>query len=260
LTLYWTSLRATPTDYQVFVHLVDASGAKLDQRDVQPLNGARPTHLWEPGDVVPDPYEFSLPATLAPGKFRFAIGLYQPSAGDRVPIIASDGEPVADHLLIGTFTIPDPTLDLRAIHHRREALVGDLPIIKLLGYDLIPDLLAPGETLNLVLYWQALRPMDLDYTIFIHLLDEQGQLLAQQDGPPVQGRAPTSLWYPGETIKDSHSLTLDLSTPVGKYTLSIGWYHWSTGERLSWSEAGGQRLPEDALDLSAQVVVTESRP
>ena len=36
---------------------------------------------------------------------------------------------------------------------------------------------AAGQPLDVTLYWQALSPPPDDYTVFVHLLDEQGQIV-----------------------------------------------------------------------------------
>jgi hypothetical protein len=41
--------------------------------------------------------------------------------------------------------------------------------MKLLGYDLVPDRVRPGEAATLTLYWQSLAAMDQDYSIGIHV-------------------------------------------------------------------------------------------
>ncbi|MEJ2210344.1 MAG: glycosyltransferase family 39 protein, partial [Anaerolineae bacterium] len=40
---------------------------------------------------------------------------------------------------------------------------------RLLGYSLGSEEVAPGETVNVTLYWQVLAPLDEDYTVFVHL-------------------------------------------------------------------------------------------
>ena len=73
--------------------------------------------------------------------------------------------------------------------------------VRLLGYALNADEVAPGETLLLTLYWQALAPMEERYTVFTHLLDGSGQFRAQVDSEPQGGGWPTDRWTPGELVR-----------------------------------------------------------
>ncbi|MEA3340199.1 MAG: glycosyltransferase family 39 protein, partial [Chloroflexota bacterium] len=109
--------------------------------------------------------------------------------------------------------------------------------IALLGYDLEPESPAPGDTLHLTLYWQALRPLTRPYNVFTHLLDSEGQLVGQQDNAPLRDTAPTTCWLPGEIIADPYDIPVDSQTPPGDYVLATGFYFWMTGERLPVSGA-----------------------
>jgi hypothetical protein len=94
--------------------------------------------------------------------------------------------------------------------------------LALLGYNQTGD--------SLTFYWQALAPMSQDYTAFVHLLDEQGNLLAQHDGQPQAGDYPTSIWAAGEIVTDT--ITLPIPAGDSPYQLAIGVYLLATLERL----------------------------
>ena len=102
-----------------------------------------------------------------------------------------------------------------------------------------------ADHLNLTLYWQtAVRP-DVPYTVFLHLVDANGSIVAQQDVMPQAGTLPTTCWQPRTVIADEH--TLDISTlPEGSYTLQAGLYDQGTGVRL------GEAVILTAVSLPAQ--------
>ncbi len=89
-----------------------------------------------------------------------------------------------------------------------------------------------GGSLAVLLHWEALRAARQDYSVFLHLLDAAGQLVAQADGYPRGGLRPTTIWQAGETIVDIRRIELPLDLPEGEYTLVVGWYDWRTGDRL----------------------------
>ncbi|GAB4474218.1 MAG: hypothetical protein Kow00124_13950 [Anaerolineae bacterium] len=90
---------------------------------------------------------------------------------------------------------------------------------------------APGGVL-VHLRWEAAAPVDIDYSIFVHLFDVNGGLIAQQDGQPRAGYAPLTTWQPGVPVDDRRLIVLPESLPPGEYRLFVGMYNWMTGERL----------------------------
>ena len=111
-----------------------------------------------------------------------------------------------------------------------------------------------GERLDVFLFWRSLRPAPLNYTQFIHLLDEDGQRWAQRDREPLDTTYRTSEWEPGEVIIDRFRLTVDPAAPPGTYTLLVGWYYLETGERLPVVDEAHEVVGDHVL-LSQKVTV-----
>ncbi len=105
-------------------------------------------------------------------------------------------------------------------------------VARLLGYRLEPATPVPGRPLTVVLYWQALAPVETPYKVFVHFVGPDGRILAQHDAFPANNTLPTDLWVPGEVIEDPHPLTLPSDLPPGAYTLRVGLYHPDTLQRL----------------------------
>ena len=72
--------------------------------------------------------------------------------------------------------------------------------------------------------------MEEDYTVFVHMLDEDGQRVTQHDAWPQAGNFPTSLWVAGEYVADDYAFVDDLAP--GRYDILVGFYLASTGQRL----------------------------
>ena len=83
---------------------------------------------------------------------------------------------------------------------------------------------APGDILQLALFWHTDASIDQRYKVFLHLLDENGQLVAQRDSEPGSTLKPTTIWQPGEPITDNHGLLIPSDLPPGSYTLTLGLY------------------------------------
>jgi hypothetical protein len=119
--------------------------------------------------------------------------------------------------------------------------------IELLGYDLTPGPYQRGQPIRFALYWQAMTPPSLSYTIFAHLLDSQGTLAAGWDNPPCHGTCPTNTWRARETIRDEYSLSLDRGCQAGSYRLEIGLYNPATSQRLPLLATPGQARGDRVL-------------
>ncbi len=108
---------------------------------------------------------------------------------------------------------PNPTLDVR---------FGDA--IHLRGYTLSGDTVAPGDILQLALFWQAEIPISTHYKVFVHVLSTDEDIAAQVDREPGGGLVPTTIWQPGQTVVDRYGLTIPSNAAPGRYRIAIGLY------------------------------------
>jgi hypothetical protein len=113
---------------------------------------------------------------------------------------------------------------------RREVL-GDS--IGLAGYGLPTASVTPGGLVLVNLYWRVLKPPQSDYTVFVHVVNAQGQLVAQFDRPPGGGALPTSLWQTGDIWRDVYPVPLPPDMAPGTYAVRVGMYTWPSLERLA---------------------------
>jgi hypothetical protein len=104
--------------------------------------------------------------------------------------------------------------------------------ILLLEARLEADDVRPGGMLTVVLVWQGRRPIERDLTVFTHLQNSAHVVVAQHDGPPVDGRRPTSGWRPGEPHLDLHRIRIPDRLPPGRYQVVAGMYLPATGDRV----------------------------
>jgi hypothetical protein len=95
--------------------------------------------------------------------------------------------------------------------------------------------LAPGEAIDLVLYWRTRAALTVSYNVFIYVFDAQGNLVAQVDSVPGDGVYPTTKWVPGTSIHDRHQIILPGDLKAGQYQLVVGLYDSQSGMRLNAS-------------------------
>jgi hypothetical protein len=111
--------------------------------------------------------------------------------------------------------------------------------MRLLGYQLAEAAITPGQTLHLKLFWQSEIAMDRNWSIFVHVVDDQGVIVAQRDRYPGNGLLATTLLAPGQTIADSYAIPIPDVTVAGTGAhLEVGLYDLADGTRLLLTSGG----------------------
>lgn len=108
-----------------------------------------------------------------------------------------------------------------------------------LGYDQTPSTARPGDALALTFYWAADAVPPADWTTFIHLLDANGEKVAQVDRIPGGAFLPPTAWQPGQVITDQYELVLPETLAPGRYRLIFGAY--SGDQRFVWEDGRAEQ-------------------
>lgn len=148
----------------------------------------------------------------------------------RYHLYAWPDSPLVSHLSRATATtgLGGPTeLVQGPAHHRLEetAVFGDT--FELLGYQVDGE--TADQSLDLLTFWRVTQPPFTDLKIFVHLLAEDGQIVAQHDALDVR---PQGL-QPGDEMAQLHIIPLPESLPSGQYVLQIGLYWAGDFSRLT---------------------------
>ncbi|MEM7332599.1 MAG: glycosyltransferase family 39 protein, partial [Chloroflexota bacterium] len=223
LVLYWQAKQVPTESYRVVLTLLDGRGVPVKEiRNLHP--GFNRTSTWEAGQVIRDVYTFPEALEQAPVAYDVLVSLEPEFSEERLPL--QDSPESADATWAGLVKRgPD------------EAVFGETAVsqnanfnnqISLIGLDREPTVV--DNTIQFGLIWQSERRVDINYTVFVHLLDENNEIVEQSDGQPTEGIYPTAAWAPNEQILDRrHWVT---SAPSGNYRLQIGLYDLQTGVRL----------------------------
>lgn len=238
IALYWQPQQRLDADYTGFVQLLDAQGNKVAQANDHLAGGTYyPTSLWRPGEFVRDVFSMTVPADLPAGPYTLLAGMY------RLDDQTGDVQPLAPPIEVGKVgRLPNTATALGVPARPVNAELNDR--VLLVGYTLGPL----QDSLPVAIYWKTQRWLDRDYTVFVHLLDERGQIVAQSDSQPAAGLAPTSIWGPGTLVYDAHRLRLPANLQPGRYRLLVGMYDAETGQRLPVTDAPSPG-PNDAILL-----------
>jgi uncharacterized membrane protein len=273
------ALRPLDEDLFVALYLMDEWGVLRGATLVdQPALVWYPTHRWQPGERVRVTFNTLPWYTRTLPAYRLAVGVlrgrdpWQPAA--RLTPQPPPDSPYAIRLPAGgsllelarlrqdVFGMPQggPTERQFAVPRALrgiQASFGDQ--IRLLGYDVRPvqcdDTGRPGGSgcwLGVVLHWQARSAPTLDYTVFVHVVDQpgtadSGRIRAQRDAPPDDGAYPTRRWLPGEVVEDAVRVELPVVIPAGPYDLVLGLYDPATGQRLPVLDAAGQAIDDKVM-------------
>lgn len=127
--------------------------------------------------------------------------------------------------------------------------------IRLENYELTRARVRRGEMIGLILYWQATQKPDKDYTVFVHLTDADGRMIAGVDSQPREGRAPTSQWRLFELIPDGHVLGIPEDVAIGSILcLEIGLYYLPTMQRLAIVDSLGTPFADRLILAPIEVI------
>lgn len=131
--------------------------------------------------------------------------------------------------------------------------LGDEVLLR--ACDLGNDRLKPGELLRFTLYWRALRPMQENYTVFVHVARADGSILAQRDVQPRGGAHPTSSWVTDEWVADPYEVSIPSDAPLDIYWLKVGMYSQATMQRLPVVDPGQATALQDSILIKELRVV-----
>ncbi|MBI5031829.1 MAG: glycosyltransferase family 39 protein [Chloroflexi bacterium] len=235
ITVYWRALDRIDEDFSVSIRLLDAEGKIIGRWDAFPGGGLYPTRVWEPGEVIQDNYR--VPVSLeahGPAVGSIQVGLYR-----RVPLQDLTARDPQGNLVtptIARFKI-DGQSNVQVVNPVDHNFGDQMALI---GY----TRQISSDSLLVKLDWRALASMTEDYTVFVHLIDAQGNTLTQNDSQPQHSKYPTSFWDKGEIVIDPHPLTIPRDLSPGQYRIEIGVYRASDGTRLGLSDGSSSIIIE----------------
>ena len=263
--LIWRTARWIDEGEVVFVHLVDRAGRMLARADFLPRQGLYPTVLWYPNWPWRDRLSLPVAADAPAGAADLLVGLYPDGEPQRGLPASVDGRILGDHATVGRVMV-------RALEPERVPAAamarGDIlgftdrsgiwkDLLRLEAFQVFaatdPSSEEPGAdgatAVDIVLYWRALDALPEDYTVFVHALAPDGSQLAGADGPPGQGRFPSSLWAAGDLMADRHQVILPREAREADIRWQVGLYLPATGARLPARNAQGQPWADGAILL-----------
>jgi hypothetical protein len=233
----WTATRPIERELAYRLELVDDNGAPL----ISQTDSITPTtSSWRPGTIVTGDYQLTPSQPVPVGRYRLRLSVLD---GDRV---------------LGAVDLPHRIV---AVSDAWIMVVSEEPRVRFgearssAAIELrAADVSRRGNWLNLWLHWHALRAPGVDTKYFVHLLDAQGNVVAQEDGLHVKYTRPSSEWQADEMISDLIEMPLWNLSP-GEYRISVGLTNPDTGERLPAVDAAGNPLPESRYIFEEKIKI-----
>lgn len=81
--------------------------------------------------------------------------------------------------------------------------------LKLIGVKIGTATVHPGERVAVTAYWQALKPMTTNYSVFVHLIGRGYQNVGQFNTYPGLGLRPTRSLQPGQIVADTYPVLVE---------------------------------------------------
>jgi 4-amino-4-deoxy-L-arabinose transferase-like glycosyltransferase len=251
VTLYWRGKSYMDSDYNLAINVYGYGMENISKLDTWPGGGLLPTGEWEPGVIYPDTYVLPIIGLAeAPTIMRMGLSFWDDDFTNPLPISLGDMQIESLMIDIGRLMPTD------AINENPKVEDGSVfdSGIKLLGYTISQY---EASEIAFTLYWQAERKIDNDLTVFVHLIDPVGNIVAQADGPPANGYWPTSAWEPGMLVFDYHNLIHDINSFRETHTIVVGLYDPASGVRVpAYSSTGVEwnnwAVPIRTIGVSAQ--------
>ncbi|MCO5198561.1 MAG: glycosyltransferase family 39 protein [Anaerolineae bacterium] len=246
VTLHWEKLDPDAPPVVAVAHLIAPDGSVAGDPATQPLPDE-----WEPGTTATTQHEFTLPPDAPSGIYHIDVEVVDSAEKRNLEHVSDQGVPFGPTARSGNIAVFAPAVALQPL-----ALTWDAPTsIALTGYQLPSG--RTGEPIVITLAWESMAPIAQDATVFIHIENADGNSVAQRDAQPLDGRAPTSQWYPGDVWFDTHSISAETPLPPGTYRVAFGLYDWMTGDRLSLFDADGQRVQDDRVYIPEPLIIRE---
>lgn len=244
VALTWQVLADLTTDYTISLQLLQPVPAgpwiRLDWQNSYPGLGMSPTAGWRAGEVYTDRVELRPMGELnGPTMAQLVVWVLDGARdGDALPV-SQAGQTVESPVARPVIVRPAAPIRPPAGTSFSPVEFGGAIMLRHAEWH------GPQATPTLTLYWEATADGTQDYTVFVHWLDAQGNLVGQGDSPPNQGQSPTSIWQKGDGVRDVYRLA---AAPAPVTAVRVGLYDPTTQARPA-ALRQGQRLPDAAVLL-----------
>ena len=208
LMVYWQGTDAAERERIQYVMYLARDNHLYPLSLDAPLLTQHPSDNWYTGELVTERLNVQIPREQSTGRYELEMVVNE------------------QHIALGDIEIAGlpRTFDIPDFATAADVTFGEK--IALLGYTLNTS----DEATTLELVWRAETTVDRNYTVFVHILDDNGQTIAQHDAMPRNNAYPTSLWLTNEIVLDKY--IFNLGSMGDTNFVRIGLYLQEDGQRL----------------------------
>ncbi len=202
--LAWRATEPINERLRIALRVVDARGHVWASEEREPHDAKSPTNTWRVNKVVNDQYTLRLPPTMPTGEYTILVQVREQEIElAHVRVEKNKSSFTASELYI------------------EHPLQVDMREMRLLGFVPPRETMAPGELMQLGLYWRARAKPQGDYTVAIQLRDRIGKIAFEHAARPANDAYPTPTWNAGEVLLDWHDFDLPREVAPGEYQIFI---------------------------------------
>lgn len=255
VTLYWRLREATATDYYANLQLwrdtgaIESYGRSFEQHN-HIYSDLAPTVTWQAGGVYTQEKFVFIFEDAPNGGYQWVLNVYTQ------PNTLNNPRPTE-------MKIHDPALPIQNLVAVARSWIGQPEMIdpeNPIPVDVVIDnrirlqemtfnMIHAENRLRIRLYWEVLSPPLHNATLFLHIKDESGQLITQQDREPLSDFRMTT-WKAGQRIMSTHEIELpDEGQP---HSLSLGMYRFDESGNIIPLEMTQNREIIGQFDISIE--------
>jgi len=228
VSVYWRATRPITESYATVLEGFDDTNQSVGRLTTEGYLGRQfVTPEWQPGRVLKTDYKLII-STSHQTLVRIFVGMYSPHTGKGQRIEGKSDVSTQIATVKVRSVIPPEQKPVTAF----ASSFGDS--IRLEGYTACSD--------SISFYWRSTGTPGRDYTVFVHALDQQGNMIGQSDAPVFY---PTAFWDAGEQIIDAHPIT-----GFGKAaSINMGIYDSVSKERLTATRLDGMGWTDNVVNI-----------
>jgi 4-amino-4-deoxy-L-arabinose transferase-like glycosyltransferase len=239
IQLYWEWQGKAP-DEPIGLNFVDRDGRVWGQ--VEALGSYSPIAFeeWLEGAIARTDFVLHPFPGIPPGDYYLKAWIDRPASGERVgdfPLLLED-----THIVVTRPTAPPALANLPLSAQLDTTMADGITLLGLSNHEQMVKPWWPGESRDLVLYWQTTQSIDQNHPLTLALVDADGASRTDWINLPAGGHFPTDRWQANDTIRDPWSLTLPPYVPPGDYRLTVRLGKGSPANLLTVPVEGRSRL------------------
>lgn len=227
VTVYLRANEPVEERYSLYLHALGRGYEEIGKVDAYPGGGNLPTTGMMPGAIYEDSYRLPLDAAFeAPTLVRVAVGIGLRTGDDYTTLTGAmpDGGEAANVIVNAGVAYPADPAACLSIEPGEGTVLAALGGFARLAAERLDLTAAPGDAIPVALVLDHAGDTPIDWTVFVHLANEAGEVVTQADGQPLDGDYPTSFWRRSCGVEDVHPLMVPPDAPEGTYTVLAGMY------------------------------------